>query len=122
MPAPFSSTSDQTTPDDSMPPDAVGAEASDLGSAPDLTLTPEQAAAAGLAGALPGDTFSVRITGTIASADNGIEADIVEVSEGRIENGELGEPAPEAEAEAEPMGPPPGVQSPAQAGFGKFGK
>ena len=119
MPAPFSSTSDQTTPDDSMPPDVEGAEAQDLGSAPALSLTPEQAAAAGLAGALPGDTFSVRITGTIASAEDGIEADIVEVTEGRIENGELGEPA-EPVGELPPLAP--GVQSPEQAGFGKFGK
>ena len=105
------SPSTQPPVDDSLPAiddPGIGAPENNL-----LSLTPEQLQSAGLDQLMPGDSFSVRITGTVNSADNGLTAEITGASEGAMEGGE--ELPAEPPDEREPMKA--GPQSPKAAGF-----
>lgn len=93
-------------PDEAAPPDDLGA--------PDTTfrLTQQQLADAGIEDAQVGDSFTVTLKGTITEADDGIAADIDEVSDGVVEGA-----APKPEEPKPPVRTGPKVKTPDEAGL-----
>ena len=117
--------SDQPPIDDSYPggDETDGMELS----APNLTLSPDMLAGAGLDNLMEGDTFTVTITGRVTSADGDLMAEITGAMGGKMGEGDMQEPMDEMMEE--PMGDEmedemddtgmmaPGVKGPKEAGF-----
>lgn len=88
---------------------------SDDDSKPELNLTPDQLASAGLGDLEEGDKFTVTITGTVTSndPDTGLEAEITEASEGEKSTDEPG-------GDMEPLPGKKAILSPKDAGMGSY--
>lgn len=117
--------SDQPPIDDSYPggDETDGMELS----APNLTLSPDMLAGAGLDNLMEGDTFTVTITGRVTSADGDLMAEVTGAMGGKMGEGDMQEPMDEpmgdemedeTEDEMNDTGMmTPGVKGPKEAGF-----